>query len=52
MVIFRAGRFGVGAVNLNGRPLILTVVAGSLFLTLESSFLDFLLAEDDSFIVT
>jgi len=52
MVIFRAGRFGVGAVNPSGRPLILTVVAGSLFITLESSFLDFLLTEDNSFIVT
>ena len=50
MAFFRIGRFGGGKPN--SQPLILPVTVGTLFITLESSFFDFLLTEDDFFITT
>ena len=50
MAFFRIGRFGGGKPN--SQPLILPTVTNTLFITLESSFFDFLLTEDDLFITT
>jgi hypothetical protein len=50
MPIFRAGVLGGGKPN--EKPLIFPVTVGTLFITLESSFFDFLLTEDDFFITT
>jgi hypothetical protein len=50
MAFFRQGMYGGGAPTI--QPLILLVTAGASFVTLESSFFDFLLTEDGSFIVT
>jgi hypothetical protein len=50
MAFFRIGRFGGGRPN--SQPLVLLTTALSSFITLESSFFDFLLTEDGLFIVT
>jgi len=50
MPIFRAGILGGGKPN--EQPLIFPATVGTSFITLESSLFDFLLTEDDFFIIT
>ena len=50
MPIFRRGILGGGKPN--PQPLVFPNLPGTAYIALESSFLDFLLTEDDLFITT